>query len=138
MVPSHLRWLETEAPDVLPAAARAHRLLLWGWLPLIAVVSVGVWLGTRNSPMEADPVFLGGVVLLVTWFVVFLPPAILGLPVALKAGRAARRDSRSPPSRARLRTMAVLHALLVVIAVVALVPSAALMLRTLRRILGVG
>ena len=138
MVPSHLRWLESEAPEVLPAAARAHRLLLWGWLPLIALVSVGVWLVTRDSPLGADPVFLGGVVLLVVWLVVFLPPAILGLPVALKAGRAARRDARSPPSRSRLRTMAVLHAMLVVIAVVALVPGFTLMFRALRRILGVG
>ena len=138
MVPSHLRWLEIEAPDVLPAAARAHRLLLWGWLPLLALVSIGVWLGMRDAPLGADPMFLTGVLLLVVWLVVFLPPAILGLPVALKAGRAASRDARSPPSRSRLRTMAVLHAMLVVIAAVALVPGFTLMFRALRRILGVG
>src|SRR5688572_11552987 len=104
MVPSHLRWLETEAPDVLPAAARAHRLLLWGWLPLIVVVSIGVWVVMRDAPIGSDPVFLGGVVLVV-WLLVFLPPAILGLPVALKAGRAAGNGARSAPSRTRLRTM---------------------------------
>ena len=66
MVPSHLRWLETEAPEVLPSAARAHRLLLFGWLPLLAVVAVGAWFTVRDAAPGSDPVFLGGVVLLVT------------------------------------------------------------------------
>ena len=135
MVPSHLRWLELEAPEVLPAATRAHRLLLWAWLPAMAMVSIAMVIVAR-SWSGGDPTVLAGTAFLVIWLVVFLPPAALGLPVAWKASRAGRSGARSQASRGRLRMLALLHFLLVAFAAIALVPSARLMLTAMRHHLG--
>jgi len=136
MVPTHLRWLEVDAPDVLPSATRAHRFLLWGYLPLVAIASIALYLFTRRLPPEVDPVVFAGGVFLVVWLVVFVPPAVLGLPVALMARRALAGGSRSAESRRRLRTLAVLHGLLVAFALVAIVPCGMLVVAAIRQHLG--
>lgn len=136
MVPTHLRWLEVDAPDVLPSAARAHRLLLWLYLPLVAVASVAAFVMGRDAVADANPVDLAGAVFVVVWLVVFLPPALLGLPVALKARRALANRARDAASRQRLQRLWTMHALLPALALVAFVPCAYFMIGALRQQLG--
>ena len=62
MVPSHLRWLEVDAPAVLPAAVRAYRVLLGVWLPAIALASIGAFFVFRGRSWDLDPAVLAGTV----------------------------------------------------------------------------
>ncbi|HVF36166.1 MAG TPA: hypothetical protein VND91_12660 [Candidatus Saccharimonadia bacterium] len=136
MVPTHLRWLEVDAPDVLPSAVRAHQLLLWVYLPLVAIASIAAYVMVRGAYADADPVDFAGSVFVVVWVVVFLPPALLGLPVALKARRALANGARDAASRQRLQRLWMLHVLLPALALIALVPCAYIVVGALRQQLG--
>lgn len=132
MVPTHLRWLEADAPEVLPAAARAHRWLLFAYLPLVALASIALYFFGRNVMQGDDPLVLAGGIFAAIWLVVFLPPALLGLPVALKARRALASGARDDGSRQRLRRLSLMHSLMPMLALIALVPCAYLLAAALR------
>lgn len=136
MVPSHLRWLEVDAPDVLPAAVRAYRALLFFWLPLVGLAAIAGYVAFRGRTWGLEPAVLAGTAFIAVWLLVFLPPAALGLPVALKAGRAMRNGVVTAEARRRLRQLAWLHFALPALALLALVPCAPSMLAALRHHLG--
>lgn len=137
MTPSHLQWLEAEAPDVLPDAARAHRWLLRFWLPLVALAACALIASAPRWSGTDDPVVLAGTIFIGMWFVVFLPPAILAWPVAFKAQRARGNGALSDSGRRGLRRLAWLHFALVGFALVALVPIAPFALVAMRHHLGI-
>jgi hypothetical protein len=136
MIPSHLRWLETDAPDVLPSAARAHRMLVLFWLPVVALASCALLAAAVLWSGESDPVVLAGTVFIVAWFVVFLPPAIIAWPVAWGARRARRNAALSEASRRELSKLALLNFALVAFAPLALVPSLPYIVATMRHYFG--
>ena len=136
MIPSHLRWLESDAPDVLPDAARAHRWLVGFWLPVVALASCGLLVAALLWSGQGDPVVLAGTIFLVAWFVVFLPPAIIAWPVAWKAQRARRNGALSEAGRLGLRKLAWLHFALVAFALLALFPIAPYVVVAMRHYLG--
>lgn len=136
MVPSQLRWLESEAPDVLPVAVRAHRVLLFAWLPLVALAAGAMYVTTRAGLPGPDPIVGIGTLVALAWLLVFVPPALVALPVAIRARRAARAAPAGSSARRRLSRFALLHVLPFVLALLGLVPSASLAVPAVRHWFG--
>ena len=136
MVPSQLRWLESEAPGVLPVALRAHRVLMFAWLPLVALMAGALYVTTRGGLPGPDPMTGVGYLVALAWLIVFVPPALVTLPVAVRARRAARELPAGEPARRRLSRFALLHVLPFAFALLALVPSASLAIPAVRHWFG--